>query len=86
MERIYKNNKTRRNLFVLVDILNFILFTEVRAIAQARTGTHASSFTCAIYRTRRIIVFSLLVSLLLYISCKKFFIEGFFIEDYMQGI
>ena len=47
---------------------------------------HASKFTCAIYRTREIIVFSLLVLLLLYISRKKFFIKGFFIEDYVNEI
>ena len=48
-----------------------ILFPETRAIARARAGTHASKFTCAIYCTHEIIVF----------SCKeKFFIEGFSIE------
>ena len=35
-----------------------ILFPETRAIARARAGTHASKFTCAIYRTCEIIVFS----------------------------
>ena len=47
---------------------------------------HASKFTCAIYCTREIIVFSLLVLLLLYISRKKFFIKGFFIEEYVNEI
>ena len=48
-----------------------ILFPEMRAIACARAGTHASKFTCAIYRTHEIVVF----------SCKEtFFIEGFSIE------
>ena len=48
-----------------------ILFPETRAIAHVRAGTHASKFTCAIYRTREIIVFS---------RKEKFFIEGFSIE------
>ena len=49
----------------------FILFPETRAIACALAGTHASKFTCAIYRMRELIVF----------SCKeKFFIEGFSME------
>ena len=48
-----------------------ILFPETRAIARARAGTHASKFTCAIYRTGEIIVFS---------RNEKFFIEGFSIE------
>ena len=38
-----------------------IRFPETRAIARVRAGTHANKFTCAIYRTRKIIVFSLLV-------------------------
>ena len=56
----------------------------MRAITRARAGTHASRFTCAIYRTRKIIVFSLWFY---YISRKKkFFIEGFFIEYYTHEI
>ena len=48
-------------------------------------GKHASKFTCAIYSTRKIKVFPLFVLLLLYISREvKFFIEGFFIGDYIQ--
>ena len=41
---------------------------------------------CAIYCLLGIIVFSLLVLLLLYISWKKFLIEGFFIGDYVKEI
>ena len=63
-----------------------ILFLEMRAIAHAHRGTHTSKFTCAIYCKRKIVVFSLLVLLLLYISCKKFFIERFFIEDYVREL
>ena len=63
-----------------------ILFRETRAIARARAETHASKSTCAIYRTRKIIISSLLVLLLLYISREKFFIKGFFIEDYVSEI
>ena len=43
----------------------------MRAIARACAGTHASKFTCAIYRMCEIIVFSLK---------ETFFIEGFSIE------
>ena len=63
-----------------------ILFLEMHAIAHAHRRTHTSKFTCAIYCKRKIVVFSLLVLLLLYISCKKFFIERFFIEDYVKEI
>ena len=52
-------------------VLATILFPEMRAIARAHAGTHANKFTCAIYRTREIIVFS---------RKEKFFIEGFSIE------
>ena len=59
------------------------LFPEKRA----RASTHASNFKGAIYRFFKIIVFSLFVLLLLYISHKeKFFIKRFSIEDYIQGI
>ena len=59
----------------------------MRAIARARAGTHASMFTCAISRARRIIVFLPFALLLLCISRKKKFLsEGFFIEHYMQEI
>ena len=62
---------------IMCDVI-YIQFPETHVIAGTRAGTHASKFTCAIYRTREIIVFSFL---LLYISCKEeFFIEGFFIE------
>ena len=44
------------------------------------------SLQCAIYYMCEIIVFSLVVMLLLYIPCKKFFIEGFFVEDYLKEI
>ena len=54
-----------------VFIIEFILFPETRAIARARAGTYASKFTCAIYRTREILVFS---------RKEKMFIEGFSIE------
>ena len=48
-------------------------------------GTHATKFTCAIYRMREIIVFSLFVSLLLYLFPQgEIFHEGFFAEHYMQ--
>ena len=36
---------------------NAILFLEMYAIAQARAGTHASKFTCAIYHMCKITVF-----------------------------
>ena len=49
----------------------FILFPEMCAITCACVGTHASKFTCAVYHTREIIVFS---------HKEKFFIEGFSIE------
>ena len=55
----------------LLDISRSILFPEMCAIARACAGTHVSKFTCAIYRTRKIIVLPLR---------EKFFIEGFSIE------
>ena len=58
----------------------------MHAITHARTGTDASKFTCAIYCTCEIIVFPIVVLLLLYISQKKFFIEWFFIEDFVKVI
>ena len=48
-----------------------ILFPETRAITRACAATHASKFTCAIYCTCEIIVFS---------RKEKFFIEEFSIE------
>ena len=48
-----------------------ILFPETHAIARARAGTHVSKFTCAIYHTCEITVFS---------RKEKFFIERFSIE------
>ena len=64
------------------------LFPDTRTIVHARLSTHASKFTCTIYHTRKIIVFSFFVLLLLlYISRKeKFFIEGFVTEDYIKEI
>lgn len=62
------------------------MFPEMHAIKHACTGTHASKFTCAIYRTCKIIVFPIVVLLLLCISRKKFFIEWFFIEDFVKVI
>ena len=50
----------------------------MHAIAHACVGTHATKFIGAIYSTHEIIVFSLFVLLLLYISHK----EKFFIEHY----
>ena len=47
-----------------------ILFPEI-VRSRARVGTHTSKFTCAIYRMRKIIVFS---------RKEKFFIERFSIE------
>ena len=58
------------------------LFSEMHVITCAHAGTHASKFTHAINRMCKIIVFSLSVLLLLYISCKK----KFFFEDYVQEI
>ena len=49
----------------------FTLFPETCAIAHAYIGTHASKFTCAIYYTHKIIVFS---------RKEKFFIEEFSTE------
>lgn len=61
------------------------MFPETCAIARACAGTHASKFTCAIHCMGKFIIFSLFILLLLYISHnKKFLIEGFFIEYYMQ--
>ena len=58
--------------------------------------THASKCMCAIYHTHKIIVFSLFVFLFIVFSLfvfllhilrkEKFFIEGFFIEDYIPEI
>ena len=59
------------NAVSCISISMIILFPETRAIARARAGIHASRFTCAIYRTREIIVFS---------RKGKFFIEGFSVE------
>ena len=53
---------------------------------QEHAQTYANKFMCAIYWTREIIVFSLFVLLLLYISHKKFFIERFLVEDYIKEI
>ena len=69
--------------FAVTDNKSYCSTRRVRLHAHAQT--HSNKFTCAIYRTREIIVFSLLV-LLLYISRKKLFIKGFFIEDYVNEI
>ena len=69
--------------FAVTDNKSYCSTRRVRL--QAHAQTNANKFTCAIYRTREIIVFSLLV-LLLYISRKKLFIKGFFIEDYVNKI
>ena len=61
---------TMLQLFQLKKLTFTILFVETRGIAYA----------C------KIIIFSLLVLLSLYISCKKFFIEEFFIENYVKEI
>ena len=53
------------------DIVEDILFPEMRAGTRARAGTHASKFTWAIYCTCEIIVFS---------RKEKCFIERFSIE------
>ena len=37
-----------------------ILFPEMHVIARAHAGRHAGKFTCAIYRMREVIVFSIL--------------------------
>ena len=62
------------------------LFPEMSAIVRARASTRASKITCAIYRKREIIVFSLFVLLLYFSPKEKLFTEGFFIEDYIQEI
>ena len=55
-------------------------------LSLRRMQSHAI-YTCAIYCMRKIIVFALFVLILLYISRKKkFSIERFFIEDYIQKI
>ena len=58
-----------------------LLFSEMHAIAHAQAGTYISKFTYAV------LIFSLFVLLLLYISHKeKFFVDRFFIEHYIQEI
>ena len=49
-----------------VKVLGPILFPETRAIARARADTHASKFTCAIYCTHEIIVFSFVLVIIIY--------------------
>ena len=58
----------------------YIMFPKMHAITQAHTGIHASKFTGVIYRTCKIIAFSLLFYYC--ISCR----EGFFIEHYIHEI
>ena len=63
------------------------LFPETCAIEHAHADTHASKFPWAIYHTSKIKVFSFFALMLLNIFCKdKFFIEGFFMEDYIKEI
>lgn len=58
-----------------------LLFPETRATAHARTGTHASKFTIAIYHTRSHSSFTFV--LLLHISCKeKFSLKNFSLRDF----
>ena len=45
-------------------------YPTMHAITPACTGTHTSTFTCAIYRRCKIMIFSLFV-LFWYISCKE---------------
>ena len=59
------------------------------SLRHVRSQVHMQTHTqvmCAIYCMLGIIVFSLLLLLLLYISCKKLLIEGFFIENYGKEI
>ena len=73
--------------FLLILLQASTLFPETCVVARACARTHVSKFTCAIYHTHEIIIFSLFLLLLLYISHKeKFSIERFFIEDYIQEI
>ena len=77
---------TNNQLIPSVHFWDTVNFTHC-SLRRARAGTHASKFTCAIYRTGEIIVFSLFALLLLYISGKeKLYIEKYFIEVYIQEI
>ena len=63
------------------------LFPEMCVIACAHAGTQAGKFRGVIYCTCKYIVLSRFVFLSVHTSCKeKFFIEGFFIKDYIQEI
>ena len=53
----------------------FTLFPETCAISRAPTDTHASKFTCAVYRAHKITVFLPFVLLILYISVWKIFLS-----------
>ena len=55
-----------------LEVKKITLFPETHVIACA--NTHLSNFTCDVYCTCKIIVFSLFVLLLLYISCKTKYI------------
>ena len=55
-----------------LEVKKITLFPETHVIACA--NTHLSNFTCDVYCTCKIIVFSLFVLLLLYISCKERYI------------
>ena len=57
-----------------VELINdiLILFPETYVIACSHAATHPSKFTCAIYCTRKIIVFSHMINFSLSIICMKF--------------
>ena len=72
-----------QNLALLNDQQNFQIVTWDSNVEGL--GTHASKFACAIYCMHSIKVFSLF-DLLYTFHKEKCFIEGFFIEDYIQEI
>ena len=56
----HTDNSYITSLTATPQLRDHILFPEMHVmIACACTGTHASEFTCGIYRTREVIVFSL---------------------------
>ena len=57
-------NITNKRIFLNCFVT--ILFPEMCAITRACTGTHTSKFTCAIYRTHKIIVFSFRFAIIIY--------------------
>ena len=60
-------------------LIFFFTFLKFTHCSLFHAWTHASKFTCAIYCMCRIIVFSLFVLLLLYISHKEKYICYYFI-------